>query len=87
MDVTYIELLLVEQENGVKELVTAPTSEAFEGSLVFYDGCKMGTVIAKKWVEVGSEIHTILQAACKLYPAESIYLPKWSKEDLNAQTD
>lgn len=80
----YIDLLLVEDEEETQYLVSAPSYEAGEGSIVRFMCGTMGTVTKKAWLDPEGEVYGLISSVFPIYDAEAIYRPQWCKEQADA---
>ena len=84
---TYIDLLLVEDEEKTLHLVSAPSHEATPGCIVRFMGGASGTVVKKTWMDSEGETYDLIASIHPIFEAEAIYRPAWKKEDANAVSE
>ncbi|MBE6977630.1 MAG: hypothetical protein E7438_03200 [Ruminococcaceae bacterium] len=81
---TYIDLLLVEDEENTQHLVSAPSHEATPGCIVRFMGGATGTVVKKAWIDDEDETYDLIASIHPIFEAEAIYRPAWKKEEPDA---
>jgi len=79
----YVNMLLVECEDGTQALVSVPISTASKDDIVLLCGGKQAKVIRSEWIDPKSAIYEIVSAVVPVHEPEAVYSYrlKWQKED------
>lgn len=76
----YIDLLLVEDSDGIPYVVIAPPYKSHEGQLAVFDG-HVGKVVKRDTVNSEDDTYAILSAMLPIHEADGLYDPRYVKED------
>ena len=82
----YVDMLLVEREDGTPAVVIAPISAATEGDIVIFGSGQQATVARSEWIDPETALYAIISAVVPVHEAERIYSHKlkWEKREDDA---
>lgn len=87
MSPKYIDVLLVERQDGSSVLVTAEAHNVNVDYIVEFNNGELGRVKQKAWGgEANGELLTIIATMVDLYAADAAYWQSWKQEVNNAES-